>query len=668
MPHFSFILLSFLWLADLAAMVALGHLSNYLTLFCILYCLAFVLLLALVSRFPEHLDDYRAFLLMIILGFTGRAIFLFYPPGNDIYRYIWEGYIQNHGFNPYIYAPDDPALSAIANGKMNPIWESINHKSFSAIYPPLTLLVLRLLAGLKPDPMLFKIFMVFMDVGLMIVLALIIKIRKIPVRQLLLYACNPLVIVFIAGEGHLDGIQAFFLFMAIFFFVKRKGIAGFLLLGLSAIIKYFTVVAIPFWVTGKNRLKWLIVFLPLIFYIPFSDAGSNVAKSLYSYGANLHYNDSIFTLLRWLFGNSALLVGIILILIGLAWIFLFVQDPLRSVYLACGLLLVFLPTLHPWYLILIAPFMVFFSSKAWLWLQLAMVFTFPVLAIDYQTGVFQEIHWLKIFAYVPFYILVIWGLFRNGQLFNQRRYSGPTFVSVVIPTLNESKELIRILTSLQNQEALKEVIVADGGSMDDTCELAEEYNARVVQGRAGRGFQIKAGVETATGDVLLILHADCIAPEGLLANIIGALKANPHVAGGACRMSFENIHFKTRMVAGLNNLRTRLTGISFGDQAQFFRIEALDQLGGFPKLMLMEDVELSVRLKQTGRLLFLKDRVAVSSRRWMTGSFARNFLKVIRLFVLYLIERRLGLIREFGHKYYIDYYFNKRRVDEGITE
>ena len=656
MPQFSFILLSFLWLADIAAMVALGHLSHHLTLFSLLYCLAFFLLPALVSRFPERLDAYRAFLLIIILGFTGRALFLFYPPGNDIYRYIWEGYIQHLGFNPYLHAPDDPVLAPIANGDLNPIWESINHKSFSTVYPPLTLLIFRLLARLGPDPMLFKIFMVLMDVGLMIILALIMRIRKLPARQLLLYACNPLVIVFLAGEGHLDGIQAFFLFTAIFFFCKRRDLAGFLSLGLSIITKYFAAIAIPFWLTAKNRLKWLIVFLPLLLYIPFSDAGSNVVKSLLLFGTKLHYNDSLFALLRWIFGNSAPLAALILVLIGSTWIFLMVHDSLRSVYLACACLLVFLPTLHPWYLILIAPFLVFFPSRAWLWLQLAMVFTFPVLAVDYQTGVFQENHWLKIFTYAPFYILLIWGFTRNGQLFNQKRYSRPVTISVVIPTLNESKNLARILTSLKNRKGIKEVIVSDGGSTDDTCEIAGKYNARVVQGRKGRGLQIKTGVEAATGDVLVILHADSNTPRGLFVKILGALQANPHVAGGACRMRFKNMDIKTRIVAALNNIRAILTGISFGDQAQFLRIDALDQLGGFPELMLMEDVELSLRLKQTGRLLFLKDRVTASGRRWKTESFSHNFLKVIRLFILYLIERRLAKIKDYGQKYYIDYY------------
>ena len=88
MNRFLFLILCFLWLADMAAMAALGHLSHHLVLFCMLYGLAFILLLALVSGFPEQLDPYRAFLVIIILGFTARAIFLFYPAGNDIYRYI----------------------------------------------------------------------------------------------------------------------------------------------------------------------------------------------------------------------------------------------------------------------------------------------------------------------------------------------------------------------------------------------------------------------------------------------------------------------------------------------------------------------------------------------------------------------------------------------------
>jgi rSAM/selenodomain-associated transferase 2 len=651
-----FIILGVLWLADMAAMVALGHLSHYLVLFSILYCLAFILLLALVSSFPEYSDAWPAFWLILVLGMAGRIIFLFYPSGNDIYRYIWEGCIQNQGFNPYGMAPDDSNLSRLAHGELYPIWQHINHKTFSAAYPPLTMLMFRIAAWLNPTPVFFKIAMVLFDVGLMAVLGLILKIRQLPVKRLLLYACNPLVIVFIAGEGHVDGLQVFFLFVGIWLLLSCKKMAGFLSLGLAVMSKYLAGAAVPFFVSGRSRKRWFIVLLPLALFLPYLDAGKKVISSVVTFGTTMHYNDSLFALLRYLFGGSAHLLGFFLLLMCFAWVFLVVHDHLRSVYLAFCCLMVFLPTLHPWYLVLIAPFMVFFPSKAWMYLQAAMVFTFPVMAVDYKTGIFQEIHWLKWLEFGPFFGLLTWAAVRDGQFQRAGSYSPPEDISVIVPTLNEAGSIKRCLTSLQNRVALREVIVTDGGSTDNTCEIAANNGARVVRSQKGRGFQIKAATEAAKGDILLILHADCIIQKGVFSKLIDTLKANPYVAGGACGMQFEKQRITMRIAAWLNNTRAFFTGISFGDQAQFFRTEALDPMGGFPAMMLMEDVELSIRLKQIGRVLYLRNGVLASGRRWKRVKFANNFLTVTWLFTRYLIERRLGKGEVFHQKYYKSYY------------
>jgi GT2 family glycosyltransferase len=98
-----------------------------------------------------------------------------------------------------------------------------------------------------------------------------------------------------------------------------------------------------------------------------------------------------------------------------------------------------------------------------------------------------------------------------------------------------------------------------------------------------------------------------------------------------------------------------VTGIAFGDQAQFVRAEALRRIGGVPALMLMEDVELSLRLKRIGRTIYLKRGVAVSGRRWQRGSSRRNFLMVVGLFFRYLLKRRLGLNPD-ERRYYREYY------------
>ena len=306
-----------------------------------------------------------------------------------------------------------------------------------------------------------------------------------------------------------------------------------------------------------------------------------------------------------------------------------------------------------------APLLVFFPSYAWLYLQAAIVFTFPVVAVEYGTGVFQEIAWLKLFEYIPFYGLLIIGLFKDTYLVRDKSYATPKSISAIIPTLNEADGISRCLTSLKNRTALKEVIVADGGSTDNTKEIAQEQRAKVVTSQKGRGLQIEKGIAKASGDIIIILHADCLPKKGIFKRVLKTLQSQPYVVGGSTGMQFEHRSPKTRLIAYLNNLRAFLTGISFGDQAQFFRAEAVSAMAGFPSMMLMEDVELSLRLKETGRVVFLRDGILASGRRWQGSHFATNLITVFRLFPWYLLARRFNKTESLNQKYYQIYYGNK---------
>jgi len=595
------------------------------------------------------------------LGISARLIFLPYPVGNDVFRYVWEGCIQNLGFNPFSYSPLSPVLAEIARGDLSAIWQQINHAEFSAAYPPVALLLFRFFAWLNPDPFFFKTTMIGFDIGVMILLMLMIKQRGLLPSRLLLYAANPLILMYISGEGHLDIIQVFFLCLALYLILYRKSPAtGFLILGLAILSKYLALVALPFLVNGENRTKSPAVLIPLILYIPYMDAGAAIFQSLGEFGTHFHYNDSLTVLIRYLFGGHYVFVSICFLGICLAWVYFFVHDQLRSVYLALGCLLVFLPTLHPWYIILIAPFLVFFPSRAWLYLQVAVMFTFPVSAIEFDSGVFREISWLKLFEYAPFYGILLYGFFRGGFLFRDKSYPIPTCISAVIPTLNESRSLLRCLESLKKRAGLNEIILADGGSVDGTPALAAKLGARVVESPKGRGLQIRKGVESASGDVIVILHADCAAQKGVFKRIFKMLESDPYAVGGAVGMQFERNNPKTNVIAFLNNLRTFLTGISFGDQAQFFRTEALAAIGGFPSMMLMEDVELSLRLKEIGRLVFLRKGILVSGRRWLTNGFKGNLMTVFHLFPRYLIERRFCRRNALKRNYYDIYYSDRK--------
>jgi rSAM/selenodomain-associated transferase 2 len=556
-----------------------------------------------------------------------------------------------------VYAPTHPTLADIARGEMHPVWRQINHPELSAAYPPLALLIFRLLAGLLPTPLFFKIVMVAFDIGVMIALVLIVRHRSVKPAGLILYALNPLVLLYIAGEGHLDVIQLFFLSLSLYLIICRKHhMVGFLILGLAVVSKYFALVAWPFLANAQNRWKSMLVLVPLVLYIPFLDAGPGLFQSLGIFVSNFHYNDSATMLIRLLFGEGHLIATATFLISGLICIYLFGQNKLRSVYLALGCLLIFLPTLHPWYLVLVAALLVFFPSRAWLYLQVAVVFTFPVIAVESETGMFQEIFWLKLFEYVPFYILLIWGVFREGYLFRDGTYPQPQSISVIIPTLNEEEILGRCIDSLRNRTGLAEIIVADSGSVDKTRHVAINRGCRVVESRVGRGIQIKEGIKAASGDVLIVLHADCVLAKGVFKRLTKALAADPHIVGGACGMQFETKILRTRFIASLNNLRAVLTGIAFGDQAQFFRKEALEHIGGFPAIMLMEDVELSLRLKEVGRLAFIRDGVVVSDRRWQGRHFAVKLLTVFYLFSRYLIERRWGRADQLLINYYNKYY------------
>jgi len=212
------------------------------------------------------------------------------------------------------------------------------------------------------------------------------------------------------------------------------------------------------------------------------------------------------------------------------------------------------------------------------------------------------------------------------------------------------------MEALGQETNLLETIVVDGGSMDKTRTMAAGLGACVITGERGRGFQIKKGIDQCHGDIILVLHADCRIRQGVFKRIKSALNGNPQYIGGALGMSYSPESFTNRFLARLNNGRARWAGIAFGDQGQFFQKEALGLTGGFPDQMLMEDVELSLRLKEKGLLCYISKGVTVSERRWAKIGFFKNFWQVVSLCLTYLVLRRLGLGNVKRKDFYDRYY------------
>jgi rSAM/selenodomain-associated transferase 2/rSAM/selenodomain-associated transferase 1 len=204
-------------------------------------------------------------------------------------------------------------------------------------------------------------------------------------------------------------------------------------------------------------------------------------------------------------------------------------------------------------------------------------------------------------------------------------------VSVIIPTLNEAEHLPLTLKHAAAVEPM-EIIVADGGSRDDTRRVAQSHGARVVNCASNRARQVNAGAAIASGEILLFLHADTLLPENWHEAMLAALR-QPDIVGGAFRFKIRDPFRGRWLIERTTNLRSRLWRMPYGDQALFVRRWAFDELGGFPDLPIMEDYEFVRRLRRLGRLAHLDAAVLTSGRRWQRLGVLRTTL-VNRLVIL----------------------------------
>jgi rSAM/selenodomain-associated transferase 2 len=208
-------------------------------------------------------------------------------------------------------------------------------------------------------------------------------------------------------------------------------------------------------------------------------------------------------------------------------------------------------------------------------------------------------------------------------------------LSIVIPALDEAANLAALLPALRSGEPEAELIVVDGGSRDGTREVAARHpGVRWLEAPRGRATQMNAGARAARGDVLLFLHADTQLPAGAGAAVHAAL-ADARVVAGRFDVAFDTTCPIMRLTAWLMNLRSRWTGISTGDQALFVRRNVFEALGGFAEIPLMEDIDLTRRLKRSGHQAALRRRVTTSARKWQTEGAVRTILLMWTLRLLY---------------------------------
>ena len=219
--------------------------------------------------------------------------------------------------------------------------------------------------------------------------------------------------------------------------------------------------------------------------------------------------------------------------------------------------------------------------------------------------------------------------------------------SIIIPVLNEAAGIQGCLLALQPLRGHAEIIVVDGGSDDNTIELAAAYADKILSSEQGRARQMNQGAKQATGDILVFLHADTELPEQALSLIEQVISIEQVWGHFDIQLRGESVMFT--VIAFMMNWRSRLTGIATGDQVLFVSREIFNAVGGYPDISLMEDIALSSALKKISSPICLTAKVKSSVRRWQQYGIYKTILLMWSLRLRYWLGADPHYLAELYH-------------------
>lgn len=390
-------------------------LDRHVPVFLALYAAAFACYVAgiwIASTLPAT----RATLIVIVLvGIAARLVLIAAPPtlSTDMYRYQWEGRVVLSGDNPFALAPNDPSLEPLRDAN----FQNINHPHLETIYPPLAQGIFALGAMFPRSIIALKILFVCFDVGTVLLLMLLLRDRGLAPAKAIVYAWSPLAIFETAHSGHVDALGIFFLVAGLLFFERRRGLRTTLVLAMAFLAKFGSAILIPYFVARRRYIPWILTGLIFIVvaYLPFVGARGKLLSSLLVYSEEWQFNGFIYRAFEGLIGDPivtrrVLGVGLLVLVLGAAWR---QRDLLRYTFVVVGAALLLAPTLYPWYVVWIVPFLCVYLNRAWLLFTGLVALSYWVWTSFPATGVWRLSPTILVLEYVPFYVLLVISAWRG---------------------------------------------------------------------------------------------------------------------------------------------------------------------------------------------------------------------------------------------------------------
>jgi len=407
-----------------------------------------VIVYILKDKLPQNISP----LWYILIGVLFRFVLMPSEPflSDDIYRYLWDGKILAAGINPYEFAPTDTQLLEYRDQLVYP---HINFPEIATSYPPVSQFLFLINEWIGGSVLSWKFLLITVEILLLLVILKLIQHFGLNQNRLLIYFYNPLIIIETYSSGHLEISGVFLFWLAVLLFYKRFDRNSIILLATSIMTKFIPLISgIPFLFNKFFRKSGLLIMICVILLLPFMFSGIIPLPGLFSYINRWEFNGGFYQLVisilkimdvkeyQWMVLNFSGLqetyylshalyykIGAFLILFIVfidQMVKLRATSRFRSVnyiqrsFILTAMFLLLTPTLHPWYLIWIIPFLVFIPNWSWIAFTLLIQASYFVLKDYALISVWKESVWILVAQYIPLYALLIW------EYLDRRRING----------------------------------------------------------------------------------------------------------------------------------------------------------------------------------------------------------------------------------------------------